>query len=71
MNETLVNAKFNALIQQRDVAQNAYVNLAGEYAVLLERLKALENEISQLRPKEEVDNAACHDSSAGVCRRQP
>ena len=50
MNETLLNAKFAALIQQRDIAQNAYVNLAGEYAVLQERCKALEAELDQLKP---------------------
>lgn len=55
MNETLINAKFAALIQQRDIAQNAYVNLAGEHAALLERCKALEDEVNQLRPKEEAD----------------
>ena len=49
MNETLLNAKFSALIQQRDIAQNAYVNLAGEHAVLQERCKALESELGALR----------------------
>ena len=54
MNETLLNAKFSALIQQRDIAQNAYVNLAGEHAVLQERIKSLESELDKLKPKEEV-----------------
>lgn len=49
MNETLINAKFAALIQQREIAQNAYVNLAGEHAVLQERCKALESELAALR----------------------
>lgn len=53
MNETLINAKFEALIQQRTIAQNAYVNLAGELAVLQERCKALETELNQLKLKEE------------------
>lgn len=53
MNETLINAKFEALIQQRTIAQNAYVNLAGELAVLQERCKALEEKLEQRKSKEE------------------
>lgn len=49
MNETLINAKFAALIQQREIAQNAYVNLAGEHAVLQARVQALEAELAALR----------------------
>lgn len=53
MNETLINAKFEALIQQRTIAQNAYVNLAGEFAVAQERIKALEAELEQFKSEEE------------------
>lgn len=46
MNEILINAKFTALIQQRDIAQAAYVNLCGEHAVLQARVQELEAELS-------------------------
>ena len=55
MNETLINAKFAALIQQRDIAQNAYVNLAGEHAVLQERCRSLKSELEVLLKRHEPE----------------
>lgn len=48
MNEIEINAKFAALIAQRNDAQNVAVNLAGSLAVAQERIKELENQISKL-----------------------
>lgn len=55
MNETAINAKFTALIQQRDIAQAAYVNLCGEHAVLQEQVEELREQVKALQeqlPKE-------------------
>jgi hypothetical protein len=49
MNETAINAKFTALIQQRDIAQAAYVNLCGEHAVLQEQFEALHAQLKALQ----------------------
>lgn len=54
MNEIMINAKFEALIQQRTIAENAYVNLAGEYAVLQERCKALQAQLDALQSEPEA-----------------
>lgn len=59
MNEILINAKFEALIQQRTIAENAYVNLAGEHAVLQERCRALEARIEALQAE------PCHEPGVG------
>ena len=43
MNEIDINAKFNALLEQRNNALNHVVNLMGEIAVLKAKIKELEN----------------------------
>ncbi len=48
MNEANINAKFQALIQQRDIAQAGYVNLSGEYAQLLEEVTELRKKVEHL-----------------------
>lgn len=48
MNEFNINAKIQALIQQRDIAQAGYVNLCGEYAQLLEEVKELRKKVEYL-----------------------
>lgn len=57
--DILVNAKFEALIQQRTIAENAYVNLAGEHAVLQAKCKELQDRLDALQ----VDPG--HDDSGG------
>lgn len=47
MNETELNAKFEALIAQRNDAQNVVVNLAGSLAVAQERIKELEAQLAE------------------------
>lgn len=47
MNETEINAKFEALIAQRNDAQNVVVNLAGSLAVAQERIKELEAQLAE------------------------
>lgn len=53
MNEIEINAKFAALIAQRNDAQNVAVNLAGSLAVAQERIKELENQISKLETEKQ------------------
>lgn len=47
MNETEINAKFEALIAQRNDAANVAVNLAGSLAVAQERIKELEAQLAE------------------------
>lgn len=46
--EISINAKLTALIQQRDIAQAAYVNLAAEMEVLRWKLKIAEEQIPKI-----------------------
>ncbi len=54
MNETLINTKFAALVEQRNQALNIVVNLSGDLAVALEKIKALEAKLAA--PEVEVSN---------------
>lgn len=45
MNETQINAQFNALAEQRNSALNSIVNMAGELAVLKDKVAALEKQL--------------------------
>lgn len=47
MNELEINAKFGALIAQRNDAQNNYVNLAGALAIAHARIKELEAQLAE------------------------
>lgn len=51
MNETEINAKFEALIAQRNDAQNVVVNLAGSLAVAQERIKELDAQLTSERER--------------------
>lgn len=61
MNEIEINAKFGALIAQRNDAQNVAVNLAGLLAVAQERIKELEAQVAAHEEKQteiqEVEHA--------------
>ena len=46
--EISINAKINALIQQRDIAQAAYVNLAAECEVMRWKLKIAEEQFPKI-----------------------
>ena len=45
MNETQINAQFNALVEQRNSALNSVVNMVGELAVLKDKVAALEKQL--------------------------
>ena len=45
MNETQINAQFNALVEQRNAALNSVVNMAGELAVLKDKMVELEKKL--------------------------
>lgn len=45
MNETQINAQFNMLVEQRNAALNSVVNMAGELAVLKEKVTSLEKQL--------------------------
>ena len=45
VNETQINAQFNALAEQRNSALNSIVNMAGELAVLKDKVAALEKQL--------------------------
>lgn len=47
MDKTRIDAMLQALIQQRDIAQAAYVNLCGENAILQEKVKLLEDRLKE------------------------
>lgn len=54
MNETEINAKFGALIAQRNDAQNVAVNLAGALSVAHERIKQLEAKLAEKAATEDA-----------------
>ena len=45
MNETQINAQFNALVEQRNSALNSVVNMVGEMAVLKDKVSLLEKQL--------------------------
>jgi hypothetical protein len=45
VNETQINAQFNMLVEQRNAALNSVVNMAGELAVLKEKVLGLEKQL--------------------------
>jgi hypothetical protein len=45
VNETQINAQFNALVEQRNSALNSVVNMVGELAVLKDKVAALEKQL--------------------------
>jgi hypothetical protein len=45
MNETQINAQFNVLVEQRNSALNSIVNMAGELAVLKDKVTSLEKQL--------------------------
>ena len=45
MNEIQINAQFNALVDQRNAALNSVVNMAGELAVLKDKVSDLEKQL--------------------------
>ncbi len=47
MDEISINAKFAALVDQRNNALNQCVNLSGELAVALEKIKVLESQVTK------------------------
>lgn len=53
MDETSINAKFAALIEQRNNALNAYVNLVGDCAALEKRVKELEKKLAEITAVQE------------------
>lgn len=54
MNETEINAKFGALIAQRNDAQNVAVNLTGALSVAHERIKQLEAKLAEKAATEDA-----------------
>lgn len=57
MNEAQVNAQFAALVEQRNNALNQVVNLAGEIAVLKQKLEAATALVSENTTEMENPNA--------------
>lgn len=48
LSEKVIQAKINALIEQRNGANDAYVNLVGSYAQLLEENEQLKAQVEKL-----------------------
>lgn len=48
LSEKVIQAKINALIEQRNGANDAYVNLMGEYAALAEQNAELKAQVEKL-----------------------
>lgn len=57
MNELEINAKFNALIDQRNNAMNQVVNLLGELAVAQAKINALESKAVELAGQDESNDS--------------
>lgn len=59
MNEIQINAQFSALVEQRNAALNSVVNMAGELAVLKDK-------VAELEKKLDVATALVSDSATAM-----
>lgn len=66
IDNTLINAKINTLIQQRNNALDTVVNLTGDVAYLQDKIKELEATIKAMEDsKNEVEEVTDEDEDNG------